>query len=309
MSQYSKHINRIVILLKDLCYFEEAALADKHGENELKNREEIRDRQELKVNCGKFISENNVTKFIAYTTLLDWEKQGAELLLSIEKHKDFLGIETETLKSKIGLRINEIVTSHQKIKTDMDDIWNDIYDLADIDAVEAMIERIDYICKKGISSLDRDDFVALQTVLEGFVEDVKTLSLLKLDRIAFEEKFTGLYEKYSDEELEIDVLHILDAISDETRKSMDIKEKEWIAIFITKFLDNITRASALDWIDKTINLPKYISNNTKEKYLQIRTVADKFLSDANIDDVLHQFKKLNSRERTVCLQRLMEFNE
>lgn len=309
MSQYRKHIKRIVMLLESLDYFDEAKIADKHGENELQSHEDIRDRQELKTNCGKFMSEKNVTKFIAYTTLLDWNKQGIVLLESIEKHKYFLGLEAETLKDKIGHRVNEIIIAHQKIKADMDDIWNDIYDLTDLDAVEAMIERIDYICKKGISTSDRDDFVTLYKVLGGFIDDVKELSLLRLDRIVFEERFTELYAKYSDEKLEIDVLNIFDAISNETRNNMDVKEREWIKTFITEFSNNLSRPKVLDWIDKTINLPAYISSDTREKYSQVKHLADKFLSDANIDDVLHHFRKLNNKERAVCIKRLLEFKE
>jgi hypothetical protein len=309
MSQYNKHIKRIIILLKDLGYFTEAAFAEKHGENELQSREDIKDRQELKINCDKFMAEKNVTKFIAYTTLADWEKEGVVLLDSIEKHKNFLGTETVVLRDKVCSRVNEIVTAHQKIKTDMDDIWNDIYDLADIDAVEAMIERIDYVCKKGITITDRDDFVSLQRILEGFIEDIKELSFLKFDRMVFIEKYDSLYKKYSNEELEIDVVHILEAISDKTRNGMDIKEKEWIEIFITGFSKNITRSSVLEWIDKTINLPAYISDEVRKNYLEVKVVADRFLSNANVNDVLHYFKKLNIKERAVCLERIMEINE
>ncbi len=304
MSQYRKHYQRIVVLLEELGYFDEAKLAEKHGENELQNREDIRDRQELKLNCGKFLSEKNVTKFIGYTTLLDWERQGAVILEAIEKHKDFLGHEADSMSSRIKTRINEISSTHFKIKTDMDGIWNDIYELTDVNAVEELIERIDYICKKGIQKSDRDDFVVLQKVLEGFIVSIKELSLQMLDRIAFEEMFSTLYNRYSDENMEIDVLHILDAIADDTKKLMQIKESDWVLKYITEFRNNTSRERALEWLDKTINLPAYISDDTRVKYLQTKKEVDKLLSEANIEDVVYHYKKLSNDERVICMERL-----
>jgi len=308
MSQYKKHYKRIVALLEELRYFDEARLADSHGEKELQSREDIRDRQELKANCGKFLSEKSVTKFVAYTTLLDWEKQGRNLLLIIIKYKDFLGSEADKLYDKIDTRITEIVAACLKIKTDMDDIWNDIYDLTDIDAIESMIERIDFTCKKGIETSDRDDFLALKKVLEGFIDDTKELSSLKYDRVSFESRLIKLQEKYSDEGIEIDVIHILKAIADEVRNNMDNMEKQWLSAFIVGFLEDFTRPKALEWLDKTINLPKYISDDTVTRYIQTKKAIDKFLSEANIEDVLFYFKKLNNDERVICMKKLAELN-
>jgi hypothetical protein len=306
MSQYKKHYKRIVSLLQDLSYFDEASFADRHGEVELQNREEIRERQELKANCSKFMSEKVITKFVAYTTLLDWEKQGIELLASIEKHKDFLGSDYMNLSNKISARVNEIVEVHNKIKVDMDDIWNDMYELSDIDMVESMIERIDYVCKKGIPSSDRTDFVELQKVLEAFISDTKELEELNLDREGFEGKFNVLYEKYSKDGVEIDILHILDSIADAAREKMNSKETEWIKTYILSVSNDISRAKALEWIERTINLPLYLSADTKEKYLQAKVVINKFLSDANIEDVLFHFRKLNNSEREICMEKLLD---
>lgn len=309
MSQYKKHYKRIVSLLQELGYFDEASFMDNHGETELQNREDIRDRQELKANCGKFMSEKVVTKFAAYTTLLEWGKQGNALLATIEKHKNFLGSDYMNLTNKIKTRVNEIIEAHQKIKTDMDDIWNDMYDLSDIDTVESMIERIDYVCKKGISSSDRTDFVDLQNVLEGFIADTKELQALSLDREGFEEKFNSLYIKYSQDSVEIDVLHILDSIADASRDKMNCKETEWINTYIQSVSNEISRPKALEWIEKTINLPLFLSADTKAKYSQAKKVIDKFLSDANIDDVLFHFRKLSNLEREICMMKLLEINK
>lgn len=306
MSQYKKHYKRIVALLQELYYFEEANFADKHGENELQNREDIRDRQELKANCGKFMQEKVVTKFIAYTTLLEWEIQGATLLSQIEKHKDFLGSDYMNLINKITSRINEIINAHQKIKTDMNDIWSDVYEMSDIDMIESMVERIDYVCKKGIPTSDRTDFVDLQNVLDGFISDTKNLQSFSLDRKMFEENFIMLSDKYAQEDMEIDVTDILMSIADVAREKMNAKELEWKEMYILSANNNISRQKALEWIEKTISLPSYISSETRAQYLQTKKTIEKVLSDANIDDVLFHFKKLSTSEREACMEKLLK---
>ena len=66
MSQYEKHYKRISSLLKDLCYFNEANFAEKHGETELQNREMIRERQELKEKCKIFVGKCSYSIYCLY---------------------------------------------------------------------------------------------------------------------------------------------------------------------------------------------------------------------------------------------------
>ncbi|WMJ22918.1 hypothetical protein RBG61_13135 [Paludicola sp. MB14-C6] len=306
MSQYKKHYKRITALLQELGYFEHAEFAEKHGESELQNREAIRDRQELKTNYGKFMSEKVVTNFVAYTTLIEWEKQGLDLLDKAEKYKDSLGSDYLNLTNKLTTRINDIANAYKKIKCDMDDIWNDIYELTDIDMVESMIERIDYVCKKGIPLSDRSDFVDLQKVFEEFIADSKELQNLGLDRMAFEVKLKNLLEKYSEDDVEIDVLHILKSIADTCVNNMNVKENDWCQKFISTINENVNRQDALKWIDNTMSLPTYLTESSIEKYTHTKKQIDKILSEANIDDVIFYYQKLNQYEREKCVARIME---
>lgn len=304
MTQYEKHIKRIELLLKNLGYIDEAKAANSQGEKELDSRAEIQARQEIKANCQKFLSEKLLNQFVAYTTLFDWEKQGNFLLEQIEKFRTFLGEEAETLNARISRRVNEIAMLHQKTKRDMDDVWNDIYELFDIDSVESMIERIDYICKKGIATADRDDFIALKYVLAGFLDDVKELESLKDQRKACEIQFSKLMDKYTKEDLEVDISNILDAIGESLNKNMDSKDKLWEEKYINPYSREYTRKNILEWLDKTTILPSYLSEATLEKYEVTKRSADKSLSEANIEDVVFHFVKLNTMEREECLTRL-----
>lgn len=304
MTQYEKHIKRIESLLKSLGYFNEANAANTQGEKELNSRAEIQARQELKANCQKFLSEKVLNQHVAYTALFDWEKQGNLLLEQIEKFRTFLGEEAEALNTRISRRVNEIVMVHQKTKRDMDDIWNDIYELVDIDSVESMIERIDHVCKKGIATSDRDDFIALKVVLAGFLDDIKELQSLKDQRKACENQFLILMDKYTKEDLEVDVSNILSAIGESLYKNMDLKDKRWEEKYIASYSGKYTRKNILEWIDETTLLPGYLSEATLEKYRVTKLSADKSLSEANIEDVVFHFTKLNIAEREECLTRL-----
>lgn len=304
MTQYEKHIKRIELLLKNLGYFDEAKAVNAQGEKELDSRAEIQARQELKAKCQKFILEKVVNQFVAYTTLFDWEKQGNLLLEQIEKFRTFLGEEAETLNTRISQRVNEVVMLHQKTKRDMDDIWNDIYELVDIDSVESMIERIDHVCKKGIATADRDDFIALKVVLTGFLDDIKELQSLKDQRKACEIQFSVLMDKYTNENLEVDVSNILGAIGQSLYKNMDLKDKRWEEKYIASYSSKYTRKNILQWIDETTLLPGFLSEATLEKYRVTKRSADKSLSEANIEDVVFHFIKLNNVEREECLTRL-----
>lgn len=309
MSQYRKHYKHIVSLLQSLNYYEEAKKAKEHGEAELESRDKIRERQELAKDCNTYISEKRISQYVPYTSLIDWEKQGTELLAKIDKYRNFLGSDYLRFHNNITTRLNEIIDSHQKIKSKMNDIWNDIYELTDIDAVESMIERIDIICKKGIPSSDRNDFIELQKVLEAFIIDTKELKRLCLDREGFKKQYRKLYEKYARDDVEIDVLHILESLYDQANVMMNTKEDEWINKYIISISEDISRAKALEWIDKTINLPLYLSDETKLKHSQTKKIVSRILSDANIGDVIFHFRKLNRQEQVECIEKLISIIE
>jgi hypothetical protein len=69
----------------------------------------------------------------------------------------------------------------------------------------------------------------------------------------------------------------------------------------------MSRTEALKWIEATRLLPKYLSEETIEQYEKTKKVVERLLSDANIEDVVFHFRKLNVEERKKCINILFKY--
>jgi hypothetical protein len=307
ITRFQKVINNIYSRLNKLGFFRTAEQLKIHAENELISVKLLEEKEEVRKRCELFLEDYQVGEFVSYVNLLEWEKYGYTLITYIEKHKKALGSDYIYYYNKVAERLSEITKSHEQIKSEMDEIWNDIYDLSDFNAVISIINRIDAVCKKGISESDINDFLELKAVLEGFIADIKALKELNNDLHAFLAKYRSLTDKYSRNGIEIDVLHILHSIAEEELKVMKNKEKIWIEYYILRVSKDMSRTEALKWIEATRLLPKYLSEETIEQYEKTKKVVERLLSDANIEDVVFHFRKLNVEERKKCINILFKY--
>jgi hypothetical protein len=309
MTNFEKHMRRIEELLKSLRYFDEARAVVSQAQRELENRSAIQARQNLRENCSNFMSETTLNTYVAYVSLLDWEKKAVSLMDLIVKNRGVLGRDEESIEKKIARRLDEIRQKSTNIKDEMDSIWNGIFDMEDIDAIKRMISRIDSVCQKGITKKDSDDFQTLKSVLSGFLNSVDSLGELKNRRADFEACFEELREKYSDEDLEVDVSQILEAIAQKIRHAMNERDNAWKLRFIDSFRDDFSRQQILKWQDDTIVIPEYLSIRTIHDYQAIGVRAERLLSVANVEDVIHHFLKLTREERLACIDKLKSITD
>ena len=304
ITQYRKHMERLRSLLSDLGYSKEADLAAKRAESELSNVEEIRARQELRAKYSDFLQNCTLSAVVPFTRLLEWKKQGEALCSNIEKFAASLGKDYERMRSNAAARLSAINDAIDQIRQDMNDIYDDIYNVSSVDDVRAMVERIHLVCQKGIAGRDLADFNELKNSLEAFLQDINALVEAQNDREQFDKEYSLLMQKYQEAELDFDVLAILEQVANSISASLDHKEKAWESRYICS--EENGRSDLLAWVDETRLLPKYLSERAREKFEQKKRAVEKKLSQAKVDDVVYSFKKLNEEEREECFDKLVD---
>ena len=186
----------------------------------------------------------------------------------------------------------------------MNDIYEDIYSIVSVDDIQDMISRIQLVCQKGIPSNDMADFTELRKSLESVIESITELTDCKNNRDDFLSKREEILNKYSQMEMDFDVVSIIEQVAESIAESLDFRDNEWKKRFLDNQTDN--RSSMLAWVDNTRVIPKYLSQNTYEMYLVRKKYVDEQLSKAKIDDVLYSFNKLGEKEREECFDKIVE---
>ncbi len=304
ISQYRKHMERLKNLLQDVGYDTAAKQVKDRAEQELSNVENIRARQQLRSNCSDYLQNCVVKAVVPYTRLVEWKKQGEVLLGQIQKFSASLGSEAEGINKNISNRVAEVDKSIERIKKDMNDIYDDIYSVSSVEDISDMISRIQQVCQKGIPSTDIADFEELKSTLESFLTDIRALSDCQEDWEAFNIEHDELMRKYADNEYDFDVVSILEQVSAAIQDSLKKRDVDWSAKYLSKALNS--RVDLLAWVDGTRMTPKYLSEETKAKFLERSKEVAERLSKAKIDDVIYSFIKLEEKEKELCFDRLIE---
>lgn len=302
INTFRNHNTKVENKLRDLGFsaFAEAVRIKK--EAELGNIEEIRSRQELRSDYEKYIQDSKMDKFTSYVSICSLLKDGIELQERVTKYQSTLGRDSAIIVSTLDNRVAELTKAKERINQDMTDIWDDLYEVKCSEDVEDLLERINIVLQKGISSADQVDFVELQGNLEELLGDINQVKDSTTSRKTFEQVAKQMKEKYEESEFDFEVLPIIEEVVGEIQKALDEKEENWKNQNLS--LGDKTRETVHRWKEKTQFLPEYLSDETVNAVAELSKEADGIISDGKIEDVIFYFEKLNSDEKQECLEKL-----
>lgn len=304
VNTFRNHNTKIQVKLEELGFPDYAQKVKIQKEKELNNIEEIRSRQELREDYFKYIEESKIDRFTTYVNICTILKGGSELRKRVEKYKATLGKDATTIIDELDTRINELTKAKDRITQDMTDIWDDLFEVKNAEDVEDLLERINLVLKKGISSADQEGFEELQENLQELLEDISRIKNVTESRKLFLEVSKEVKEKYTNSEFDFEVIPIIETVILEISKSIDIKENKWKAKNLT--LGDKSRSSVHKWKENIKYLPEYLSKDTLDTINMLDLEANLIISEGKIEDVVFYFEKLDETERKECVSKLLE---
>lgn len=111
-----------------------------------------------------------------------------------------------------------------------------------------------------------------------------------------------LSEKYKESDFDFEVNEILSEVIKTVAEKLDEKEAEWRTENLT--LGEKKREDVHKWKEKTKYLPEYLSEKTHEEIKALDAVAESFIKEGKIEDVIFYFEKLSREEKTECINKL-----
>ena len=304
INTFRNHNVKVEKKLRELGFISYADDVRRKREEELSNIEEIRSRQEVRTDYEKYIQESEVDKFTSYVVACGQLKDGIELKERVNKYQGSLGRDATMIISKLEMRLIELTKFRDRIKKDMTDIWDDLYEVKCSEDVEDLIDRITYVLQKGISSTDQSDFSQLQIKLKELLDDINQLKESATSRKKIMEKSLNIKKKYEESDFDFEVSPIIDAVVDEIIKTLDEKEEHWKQENLS--LGDKSRANVHKWKDKTQYLPDFLSEETVNQVSVLSKEADEIIREGRIEDVIFYFEKLDTDEKKECLEKLQK---
>lgn len=305
MTQYNKHITRTCDLLTRLGYPEFAKKVREKGDKELKNKEEIRSRQDLLKDCDQYISDiKELGIHITYVSYKSLIKRGKNLLDRLKKYGSSIGKEAIKYQSDIGEKVGVFVSRAERIEKDMTDIWNDLDTADTYEDIVVLVECIDLVLQKGIPEQDQKDFIDLKQNLSSFISDIEELKIAMNNLDEFTDMCIEFRKRYKECKNEFDFTCILDECIMAFQNEINEKERIWIEKNLN--LGDGSRMAIYKWKDRIINLPLYLSKGTRQRVQELDLKAEEVLSVGRIEDVIICFERLTMVEKKICLDMIQE---
>lgn len=305
MNTFRNHNTKIQNKLNALGFQEYASLVERQKNKELESQEEIKSRQELRSDYSKYIESSKMDRFTSYIAVKDLLKTGKELLKRVEKYQITLGKDGEKFKEKLSERIATLDKVKKRIEQDIADIWDDLPEVKSADDIQDLLDRINLVLQKGISSNDEIGLVDIKDNLTGLLDDVKELVSTDSSRKEFLIKSNQIRIKYQDSEFDFEVLEIIEEVIAEIEQKMQVKESQWKKKNLS--LGDRSRKSVHTWKASIEVLPDYLSEDTLSEIAELDKEADELIKDGKIEDVFIYFEKLNDDEKVECLKKLCKY--
>lgn len=305
VNTFRNHNTRMQTMLAELGFADYSVRVQRQREKELNNIEEIKSRQELRVDCTKFLEESGDIRHATHVNICNCLKSGKKLQERILKYGETLGKDAQEIFDSINARVAELEKNSERTKRDMIDIWDDLCEIKSTDDIEDLLQRIALVLQRGISPADREGFEELQTNLNELLNDIIASKKEIQSRAKYYTESQKLLDKYRDSDFDFDVLPILDEVISNIKRDLDVSEEEWVKTELT--LGDKSRQAIYRWKEKIGFLPEYLSDDTIEKVKQLDKVADDIISEGKIEDVIFYFNKLNDFEKRECIRKLEEW--
>lgn len=112
-------------------------------------------------------------------------------------------------------------------KKEMEEIWNDLYDLESLSDLKTIGNRIGALLNAGVPANDRDDFESLRNFIDGFCTDADLFYRMDDDRHLLQETYDQYCKKYETSDADVDVKPLLDKIYSTRVNQLNNLDKQW----------------------------------------------------------------------------------
>lgn len=283
-----------------------AKRVDAKGEKELRNKEEIKSRQELITDGKRYVALSQRTSKNNYIEVKRLVKEAGDLEKRFEKYGESLGKDAV----KVQRDVKAAATEWRKRKKTMDDNMSQIFEIVEeansVDAIELAKACLSTVLGYTLTEQDRSEFMKLEKLLNELTIDIQSIQSV-VDREKFEQIAKKTLQKYDTEDFDYDFLPIIKECVETSRKSLDKKDTEWRAENVT--LGDKSRKSVHEWKQKIEILPPFLSDDSLAAIRELDKEADKIISEGKIEDVVLYFEKLDKSERQECLKVLCSKDE
>ncbi|WP_113671252.1 hypothetical protein [Vallitalea guaymasensis] len=305
---YRKWLERIAENLKSLGYPKLETETLMHMEKTTSNMENIRRVQEAVNKCETYLKITKPTKYSTQDELINWMKNGKNLLELINKNQALDKRDKERFITGLNNTLEQIKSFLNDITAKITKVYDDAFEIKSLDNAEQVRTLIEELLEKGIRNEEKEYIEAIGRIIGSCINEVRDVRK-NLELAYRESRVMELIEKYQELNDDVDLIPMLNSYINEINDEIFKENKYWIEKMKLETLNSIEEWDAQQcqsFLTRTNKIPDFISEKNIIKVNKCRNMVNNRIKVLKIDSVVELFKVLDEGEKQDCINILKE---
>lgn len=240
-------------------------------------------------------------------TLDEFQSLGKKLIAEYAQYpaEEFTLQQKKLFKTLAG-KVSDISNIMASRKKEMDEIWNDLYDLESLSDLKTIGNRIGALLNAGVPANDRDDFESLRNFIDGFCTDADLFYRMDDDRHLLQETYDQYCKKYETSDADVDVKPLLDKIYSTRVDQLNNLDKQWKKKYLEQNFPGLTVEQLKNWKEEVVRMPGYLTSETIAQIESTAATVNTLLIRKKVDYIVSLINDLNAEERKELLKSLSQ---
>lgn len=295
VDKFERKMKKLAVYLDNLGMKQFAAKARGILERELSNMQKIKERQMVGENINTFLAKSRITSNITMETLLQWKAEILKLKSNLEENQSINKYDKKEFQEKIDRRFKEVQEKLDQIKSQLDEVWNNLFEAQSNDDLSDIRLSIKTLLSQSVGEKDVQELNKALQFIDRYIEQDKAYALYPDNRNEIQIIYNGIRELFCNEDAEVDISVVVDNRYDEIMKALDLKEKQWLSQYI-EHIDYSDEKSLQKWMSDTRTLPAYLSNDGRRRFEETYKLVKQALEKFKVEYVIDLIRELDHDE-------------
>lgn len=308
IDSYERRMKKLIHSLDKMGYTAQAKTARDILDREIMNTAHIQKRAKLVEDLLDYVKKTQViTEKNSLSTLDEYQTKGKQLLEEYGAYKlDEFSVSQQKTVAMVKSERARIADILNKRQSEMNEIWDKMYDLQNLNDLRILNTRITSLLNAGVPARDREDFENLQILINQFCEDMEEVERLPDDRQILQKAQQRLYNTYAQNSQDIDLQRLIDKSFDKRMCRLDDYDHEWTEKNLKLNFDAMSADQLSHWKQSASKLPAYLRRETVDMVFAQMSWVDTKLSEKRVAYIIALFNDLSEEEKSKVRRSISE---
>ncbi len=310
VSSFENWFKKVIVSLDEVGYAQYARICRSRLDNILSDLKRIELLKTIKERVSYFLKICKPIEQTTYDQLLNWSKDGQELINELNNHPRLKSEEVIDYVGKLRNKIAEVEIIYKNLKQDIANVFDKVFELTNIEDCTKLLRDIKMLVRRQIKDVDRDGIEEIGNYLQDFITEIENIDFAKMNRHELLNEANRLKDKWIGEDAPAVLDDVIKTIIGEKEQIYNILDEQWNKKYLKVNLERVsewTTEKCMRWLEDVKLLPIYLSDSSFSKYKTFKETVEMRLEQNSIGAVVQMFLNLTEEQQQICFNQIQKY--